>query len=318
MYMQGTATADDLREVAQRAIDTFDDDVDLADAWQHMALAELRARNRSAQFEAVKRAQEHAIASGDIRRQIAAWNEVGGAMLFGRTPLAELKDFLDAELAWAREHGLPAVEADALLGGPYIHARLGDFELGREMLERSKAICRDLGIAYGLCEAGMAGSEMEVLAGDLTAAERELREVIDIASGMEAAHYVTLYRVRLARVLNDQGRHEEAGVLLDEAATLYRDTPWWTSNCARVLSARGKLDEAVALARAAAAQEGGDADITAVAQTLVDVSEVLLAAGDRAGAEAALTEAIALNEEKGNIVPAQHCRERLASVRTQA
>ena len=71
-------------------------------------------------------------------------------MLFGRTPLASCIRFLDAELAWALEHGLPAVEADALLGGPYIDARMGDFERGREMLQRSKAICRELGIAYGL------------------------------------------------------------------------------------------------------------------------------------------------------------------------
>jgi tetratricopeptide (TPR) repeat protein len=281
-----------------------------------MGMAELRARNRGAQLEAVRRAQEHAIASGDIRRQIDAWNEVGGAMLFGRTPLSELSDFLDAELAWARERGLPAVEADALLGGPYIHARLGDFDLARQMLERSKAICRDLGIAYGLCEAGMAGSEMEVLAGDLAAAERELREAIDIAAGMEAGHYVALYRVRLARVMNDQGRHEESAALLDDAAALYADTPWWKSNRARVLAARGELDDAVALAREAAEQEAGNADITAVAQTLVDVSEVLAAAGDHAGAEAALTDAIALNEEKGNIVAAQQGRARLASLRS--
>ena len=315
MYMLGTADPDELREVAQRAIDTFDDDVDLTDAWQHMALAALRARDRTAQLEAMQHAQKYAISSGDIRRQIAVWNELGGAMLYGRTPLSEVKDFLDAELAWAREHGLPAVEADALLGGPYIHARMGDFELGREMLERSKGICRDLGIAYGLCEAGMAGSEMEVLAGDLAAAERELRDVIDIAAAMEAAHYVALYRVRLARVLNDQGRHEEAGALLDEAAMrYYTGTPWWKSNRARVLAARGELDEAVALAHEAAAQEAGNADITAVAQTLVDVSEVLVAADDRAGAEAALSEAIALNEEKGNIVAAEQCRERLASL----
>ena len=314
-YMQGTAGADELREVAQRAIATFDDDADLADAWQHMGLAELRTRNRTAQLEAIRRAQKYATASGDIRRQIAAWNELGGAMLFGRTPLSELEGFLDAELAWAREQGLPAVEADALLAGPYVHARLGDFELGREMLERSKAICRDLGIAYGLCEAGMAGSEMEVLAGDLSAAERELREVIDIATGMRAAHYVALYQVRLARVMNDQGRHEEAGALLDEAATLNAGTPWWKSNRARVLAARGELDEAVALAREAAAQEAGNPDITAVAQTLVDVSAVLTTAGDRTGAEAALTEAIALNEEKGNIVPAQRCRELLGRLR---
>jgi class 3 adenylate cyclase len=70
--------------------------------------------------------------------------------------------------------------------------------------------------------------------------------------------------------------------------------------------------DAVALAREAAEQETGNADITAVAQTLVDVSEVLVVAGDHAGAEAALTDAIALNEEKGNIVAAQQGRERLA------
>jgi class 3 adenylate cyclase/tetratricopeptide (TPR) repeat protein len=311
-FMQGTADADELREVAQRAIDTFADEVDLADAWQQMALAELLARNRAGQLAAMKRAQKHAIASGDIRRQIAAWNELGGAMVFGRTPLSELEGFLDAELAWARDHDVAAVEADALLAGPYVHARRGDFELAREMLERSKAICRDLGIVYGLCEAGMAGSEMEVLAGDLAAAERELREVIDIAASIEAAHYVALYQVRLARVLNDQGRHEEADALLDEAAGLYAGAPWWKSNRARVLAARGELDEAVALAHAAAALEAGSDDITAVAQTLVDISDVLIVAGDRAAAEAALTEAIALNEEKGNIVSAQQCRERLA------
>lgn len=54
------------------------------------------------------------------------------------------------------------------------------------------------------------------------------------------------------------------------------------------------------------------------AQTLVDISDVLIVAGDRAAAEAALTEAIALNEEKGNTVSAQQCRERLAPPRVAA
>jgi tetratricopeptide (TPR) repeat protein len=313
-FMQGAADADELRDVAQRAIESFDEDVDLADAWQHMALAELRSRNRAAQFEALKRAQTHAVASGDVRRQIAAWNEVGGAMVFGSTPLPVLERFLDDELAWAREHHLPAVEADALLAGPYVHARLGDFELAREMLERSKAICRDLGLVYGLCEAGMAGAELEVQAGDLAAAERELREAIGIAAGMDAAHYVALNQVRLARLLNNQDRSEEAGALLRDAAALYAETPSWKSNRARVLAARGELDEAVALAHEAASQEAGNDDITAVAQTLADISEVLLAAGDRAAAEIALSDAITLHEQKGNIVWARQYRERLASL----
>ncbi len=95
-------------------------------------------------------------------------------MIFGRTPLGEIREFLEEELAWARERGLAAVEADALLAGPYIHARLGDFDKARDYLERSKAICRELGLAYGLAEAHMAGGQLEMLAQDPAAAEREL------------------------------------------------------------------------------------------------------------------------------------------------
>jgi hypothetical protein len=58
----------------------------------------------------------------------------------------------------------------------------------------------------------------------------------------------------------------------------------------------------------------GSDDITAVAQVLVDVSEVQRLAGDDARAAAALTQAIALHEEKGNVVAAQQARERLATL----
>ena len=154
----------------------------LADAWQLMGVAELAAQDRGAQLQALLEARRHAIESGDLRRQIEAWNEVGGSMLFGRTPVTEVLAFLDEELAWGREHGLPAIEADALLGGPYLDSRLGRFDEARDKLERSKAICRELGIAYGLAEAHSAGSEMEHLAGDLAAAEREIREAIRVGN----------------------------------------------------------------------------------------------------------------------------------------
>jgi class 3 adenylate cyclase/tetratricopeptide (TPR) repeat protein len=316
MFMRGTGDAEDLRRIAQRAIDTFRTDADLADAWELMGTARLRARDRAGQLEALVCAREHALASGDIRRQIEAWNQVGGSMLFGRTPLAEVKEFGEAELVWAREHGLPALEADALLVGPYVDARLGDFALGREKLERSKAICRELGLAYGVAEAHMAGAELEVLARDLPAAERELRDAIVVAAGMGARHYVALYRLRLARVLLDQDRHDDASGELDEAAPLYAGTPAWKVSRARVLAARDRLEEAVALAREAVAMDFEPDNLTESALRLVDLSEVLRAAGDLAGAEVALEHAIRLNDEKGNVVAAQQCRERLGALRT--
>jgi hypothetical protein len=41
---------------------------------------------------------------------------------------------------------------------------------------------------------------------------------------------------------------------------------------------------------------------------------VLRADGDLIGAEAALTEAVALHEEKGNVLPAEQCRQLLATL----
>ena len=157
----------------------------------------------------------------------------------------------------------------------------------------------------------MAGAELEVLAGDLSAAERELRDAISVAADMEADHYVAMYRLRLARVLLDQGRHEDAAGELDDAAVLYADRPEWRTSRARILAAEGRLDEAVALAQEAAELDFERDNLTQWALKLVDLAEVLQAAGDRAGAEAALEQAIALNDEKGNVVAARQCRERL-------
>ncbi|HEU5212071.1 MAG TPA: AAA family ATPase [Gaiellaceae bacterium] len=310
-HMLGTASADEMRAIAERALAVFDDAGDLSDAWQLMATSLLRDRNRTDQLQALLRAREYAIASGDTLRQISAWNEVGGCMLFGPTPLAEVRQLFEDELAWGRDRGIPSVEADGLLGTAYVAPRVGDFVLGRQNLERSRVICREFGIVYGLAEAAMAGGELEVLAGDLPAAERELREAINVAANMEAAHYVAVYQVRLARVLHEQGRHDEAATALEQAKPLQTAMPWWKSGRARVLAARGELDAAVALAREAAAQESGEQDPTSVALTLVDLSEVLLAAGDGAGAMEALSEAIDLNERKGNLVAAEQCRERM-------
>jgi hypothetical protein len=55
-------------------------------------------------------------------------------------------------------------------------------------------------------------------------------------------------------------------------------------------------------------------NITAHAETLVDFAEVLREHGDLSGAADALAEAVALHEEKGNVLPAEHCRQLLAAV----
>ena len=245
---------------------------------------------------------------------IEAWNEVGGAMIFGRTPVTEALAFVDEELAWARERGLPALEADALLGGPYVYARLGRFDEARDRLERSKAICRELGIAYGLAEAHMAGAELEMLAGDPEAAEQELRDAIAAATEMGASRYIALYRTRLAHVLVALGRDADALVELEAARPVYESAPKWKAARARVLARRGQTSDAVEVAREAVESMAGTDDITAHAEVLVDLAEVLRVDGDLMGAQAALAEALALHEQKGNLVSVEWCRRLLAEL----
>ena len=266
--------------------------------------------------QALQRAREHA---RRLRRhcgaQIEAWNEVGGAMLFGRTPVDEVLAFLDEELAWARERGLAAVEADALLGGPYLYSRLGRFDEARDRLERSKAICRELGIAYGLAEAHMAGAEMEMLAGDADAAERELRDAIDVAT-----RWARRGTSRSTAPSSPTSSSRRAGTRMRSPSSSRPGrstaTPPWKSARARVLARRGETEEAVALAREAAAMADSD-DLTARAETLTDLAEVLRAHGDAAGAAEALAEAIGLHEEKGNVLNAERCRDLLATIEAE-
>jgi class 3 adenylate cyclase/tetratricopeptide (TPR) repeat protein len=316
-FMQELSSPDALREVAERAIAHFEaaqDHAHLADAWQLMGVAELSAQNRGAQLQALLEARKHALESGDLRRQIEAWNEVGGSMLFGRTPVTEVLAFLDEELAWGREHGLAAIEADALLGGPYLDSRLGRFDVARDKLERSKAICRELGIAYGLAEAHIAGCEMEQLAGDLAAAEREIREAIRVATEMGATRYLAIYRTDLANVLLGQGRDVEAMTELELAREHGGYAPVWKSTHARALAREGRIEEAVAEAREAADAVDGSDNISGRAGILVDLAEVLRASGDHSGAADALELAVRLHEEKGNVVNAEQCRQLLANV----
>ena len=175
---------------------------------------------------ALLEAREHAIASGDMRRQIEAWNEVGGAMLFGRTPLDEVLAFLDEELAWARS-GSPGGRGRRASRRPYVYARLGRFEQARDRLERSKAICRDLGIAYGLAEAHRPARDGE-LAGDAgrrAGAPRGDRRRTE----MGASRYIALYRTRSPASSWIWAGRRRPPPSWSRHANVYGDAPKWKS-----------------------------------------------------------------------------------------
>ncbi|TML16521.1 MAG: tetratricopeptide repeat protein [Actinobacteria bacterium] len=91
------------------------------------------------------------------------------------------------------------------------------------------------------------------------------------------------------------------------------DAPLWKSNRARALARLGRIDDAVELAREAANSIARSDNITSEAEVLVHLAEVMRAAGDADDASEALTQAVALHQEKGNILNAEQCRQLLAN-----
>jgi tetratricopeptide (TPR) repeat protein len=190
---------------------------------------------------------------------------------------------------------------------------LGRFEEGRELLAQSKSIFAELGAKYNFAEACWAGAQLERLAGDAPAAERELREALRIFEEMGTKRYSAYVRAQLARVVHEQGRDDEALERLDQAeqegtGENIRFQLQWRTARAKVLSGRGQSAEAARLAREAVDIVAATDNINAHADALVDLAAVLRVGDDKAEAAAALEKAVALYEEKGNVLCAERAR----------
>lgn len=308
------------RRTAERAMSVFEHDHgELAHAWIGVGVVETLTGHEAKGVEAFLRAREHARAAGDDRRQVEIWEELGGALIASRMPVKQILAFLDEEAAWGREKGFPFLEADAALAGPYLYPMLGRFEEGRQLLAKAKSIFGELGAKYNVAEACWAGAQLERLAGDWAAAERELREALWIHEEMGTKRYSSYVRAQLARVVHELGREEEAVELLEESEREGTDENirfqlQWRTAKAKVLAGRGETEEASRLARGAVEIVAATDNINAHADALVDLAEVLRAGDEEAESAVALKEAVGLYDEKGNALSADRARSVLATV----
>jgi ATP/maltotriose-dependent transcriptional regulator MalT len=129
---------------------------------------------------------------------------------------------------------------------------------------------------------------------------------------------VTLHAV-LARTRFEQGRHEEAEEFVEHARlTAASDDAFtevlWRTTQARLLAARGELEEAERSARDAVELAGGTDALNLHADSLVDLAEILAAREREREAGAVLEEAVRLYAVKGNDV----ARKRAMTLRREA
>jgi tetratricopeptide (TPR) repeat protein len=272
-------------------------------------------------YAAVDTALERAL--GHARRAGATWEEAyilgqyTGSGVYGPAPTREAARRCEDVLA--RGGGMGLVEARALRALASIRAMEGRFDEARELATRARAMLEELGMPLRAAFVSDTLGFIETMAGDFTAAERELRTGYDTVVELGERGFQATIAAELAHALVAQGKLEDGEVLtrLSEdlcAADDVASQVMWRSARARILAAREQLDEAESLAHDAVARADETDDVNMRAETLVAYAEVLSAAGRGADAAEALAGARLLYEGKGNVAGADVIARRLAAL----
>jgi class 3 adenylate cyclase/tetratricopeptide (TPR) repeat protein len=299
-----------------RAIGVFEaanDDSGLAKAWRVAAYVHGIACQYGETAAASLRALEYAEAAGEPREQAASATGYALAATLGPTPVPEAIQVCDrmlAELAANR-----AAQGWIFCCLAQLHAMRGEFDHGRELYVRGRSAFEEIGGTAHVAWAGLSAGRVEILAGDVEAAERALRSAVTIFESMGERYYRSTATALLARAVYAQRRLDEAEELSLVARDLAGDDDvstqaLWRSVVAQVLADRGDFAAAGPLVQDALQLVlPTDSPVTKIG-ALIDVGQVF----SRAGVEAAswaFEEAIRIAERKGNLVAVAEARRHL-------
>ena len=251
------------------------------------------------------RAADYARKVNDRRQLADIFSWLASAALWGRTPAPEgierCKDYLD-EIG---NH--PQGKAEILLNLAGLYAMQDDFAAAYSTLNAAKSLLETLGPTMTAIMTAPAAL-IAMLAGDPETAETYLRLEYDSLYQMGERLFLSTSAAKLARAIAAQGpsRYDEAIRLIAisrEAAADEDLSPQAVSQglYARILADRGRYREAEELARSAAALAAQTDLLNEHADTLLELSHVLAAAGRGSEAHSAATQALGLYQRKGNL-----------------
>jgi tetratricopeptide (TPR) repeat protein len=200
-----------------------------------------------------------------------------------------------------------------------LKAMSGDLEAARKLYRQGRALLRDLGQGVHAASTAADLVLVELHGGDLALAEREARADYEFLAKMGETYYLSTIASLLARVVRDQGRHEEAMALTEaaEAATGEDDftsQALWRATRAPLLARLGRHAEAEAIGLEAVELVRKTEAPSLLADALVELGDAMQIAGQVEPARAAYTEALDLFTAKGNLVSIDTCSKRLAAL----
>jgi class 3 adenylate cyclase/tetratricopeptide (TPR) repeat protein len=303
-------------ETARTAITVLErrrDDAGLARAWRMIMNAEASQGHLDAASTASERVLEYARAADDSRSASRSALMIGFVLLHGSTPVREAIPRCEELLAIVEGDRL--VEAVGLSTLAVLRAMTGDFEQARLLYQRGRTMLLELGGGIDTHSTSIDSSHVELLAGDVEAADRELQRDYDALLAIGETYYRSTLAAYLANVRWLRGDLDGALRFADTAEEIADDDDVEThvpaqATRARVLAARGDREVARQLVTEAVRLATETASPILLADTLVALSDVLESIGDHEGSGPPLREALTLYEQKGDEVSAQRLRAR--------
>ncbi|HEX6018166.1 MAG TPA: hypothetical protein VFZ28_08695, partial [Burkholderiaceae bacterium] len=284
---------------------------ELAIAWRLTALVHGVAGRYAQANGATLHYMEHARRAGNKRLLARSGLGLANGLLPGPTPVPE--GIAQCQRIIAEVQHDRHVQSIVTCIVAQLHAMNGEFDTARTLYRRGRAVLRELGKGIVAAQTGVDLARVELLAGDLELAEREARADAEYLSQTGESYFYSTLTAVLARVVRARGRDSEALALTAAAqqAAAADDVDaqiQWRSVRAPILARSGDLAAAEALVREALQLAEGAEVPLLLAEAHHDLAEVLAIAGRDAEARCEYVRAAEIWQAKGDRVSAQRAR----------
>jgi tetratricopeptide (TPR) repeat protein len=291
------------------------DQAGLAAAKRRLARVQSTQGSLSASVVLLEEALLHANACDDMSTRRAVAYSLANDTTYGPTPVG---------LAIPRCERLRAESGDdrvlwAAVGRhvSLLYAMAGRFDEARALEQEVSGVLEDAAVESLSWGSLGASSRMKILVGDIAGAEHDLWtkwHVYPVEAG-KTQRLAIAAAYALAGLYAEQGRWDQA----EECLAAFRRDKRETTNRliveARIASHYGNHEEAVTLARRVVKHRDATSDaLTSRGEGWVALACVLRAAGHTGEADRAVTEALALFEQKGDVADAERVRAAALSV----
>ena len=270
---------------------------------------------------AAERTIRHATAAGDEVTARRFLGSLAMSALYGPMPVPEAIATCEDVLTWAEDDRKATALAELAIG--HLEAMRGDFTRARLLYRRSRASLEEFGYLFFAALTSLDSSAIELLAGDLAAAESELRTDYRRLEEMGERNYISTTAGLLADVLYRQSRYHESAEFAgacehlaspDDVASQFL----WRCVRGKLSARQGEIGEAESLLLAATALIETSDQLDLQGNGLLDFAEVRELSGALAEAAALSERAAGLFERKGNVVSARRARQLAERLLSQA